>query len=117
MCVVCSSKDSFVKWWDLDTQHCFKTVVGHRSEVRTAGAAWRRRRCTGWDFNMRVALASLQRTLLFVCVCQVWGMVLLNQESRLLTGSADSELRAWDIRHMQEVRREGGRSVGSSAGR
>lgn len=32
-----SSKDSFVKWWDLDTQHCFKTVVGHRSEVRTAG--------------------------------------------------------------------------------
>lgn len=35
--VACSSKDSFVKWWDLDTQHCFKTVVGHRSEVRTAG--------------------------------------------------------------------------------
>lgn len=29
-----SSKDSFVKWWDLDTQHCFKTMVGHRSEVR-----------------------------------------------------------------------------------
>lgn len=29
-----SSKDSFVKWWDLDTQHCFKTIVGHRSEVR-----------------------------------------------------------------------------------
>lgn len=28
-----SSKDSFVKWWDLDTQHCFKTMVGHRSEV------------------------------------------------------------------------------------
>ena len=22
-----------VKWWDLDTQHCFKTVVGHRTEV------------------------------------------------------------------------------------
>jgi len=31
-----SSKDSFVKWWDLDTQHCFKTMVGHRSEVRAA---------------------------------------------------------------------------------
>lgn len=23
-----------VKWWDLDTQHCFKTMVGHRTEVR-----------------------------------------------------------------------------------
>lgn len=31
-------------------------------------------------------------------------MVLLNQESRLLTGSADSELRAWDIQYIQEVR-------------
>lgn len=37
-------------------------------------------------------------------------MVLLNQESRLLTGSADSELRAWDISYLQEVRtEEGGR--------
>lgn len=67
--LVTSSKDSFVKWWDLDTQHCFKTMVGHRSEV--------------------------------------WGMVLLNQESRLLTGSADSELRAWDINYLQEERAEG----------
>ena len=30
-----SSKDSFVKFWDLDTQHCFLTLVGHRSEVRS----------------------------------------------------------------------------------
>jgi U3 small nucleolar RNA-associated protein 12 len=22
-----------VKFWDLGTQHCFKTLVGHRSEV------------------------------------------------------------------------------------
>lgn len=29
-----SSKDTFVKLWDLDTQHCFHTIVGHRSEVR-----------------------------------------------------------------------------------
>lgn len=34
---------------------------------------------------------------------QVWGMVLLDRESRLLTGSADSELRAWDITYLQEV--------------
>lgn len=32
-------------------------------------------------------------------------MVLLNQENRLLTGSADSELRAWDIQYIEEVKR------------
>lgn len=31
-------------------------------------------------------------------------MLLLNQQTRLLTGSADSELRAWDIDFLQEVR-------------
>ena len=31
-------------------------------------------------------------------------MALLNQENRLLTGSADSELRAWDISYLEEVR-------------
>lgn len=33
-------------------------------------------------------------------------MVLLSQESRLLTGSADSELRAWDIKYLEEVRKD-----------
>lgn len=28
-----------VKWWDLDTQHCFKTMVGHRTEVRVGSWA------------------------------------------------------------------------------
>ena len=28
-----SSKDTLIKLWDLDTQHCFLTLVGHRSEV------------------------------------------------------------------------------------
>ena len=28
-----SSKDVVVKLWDLETQHCFQTIVGHRSEV------------------------------------------------------------------------------------
>lgn len=31
--VVTSSKDSFVKIWDLETQHCVQTIVGHRNEV------------------------------------------------------------------------------------
>jgi U3 small nucleolar RNA-associated protein 12 len=28
-----SAKDMLVKFWDLDTRHCFKTLVNHRSEV------------------------------------------------------------------------------------
>lgn len=28
-----SSKDTFLKLWDLSTQHCIQTVVAHRSEV------------------------------------------------------------------------------------
>jgi U3 small nucleolar RNA-associated protein 12 len=31
--LVSSSKDMLVKVWDLATQHCVQTVVGHRSEV------------------------------------------------------------------------------------
>ncbi|KAF9534814.1 WD-repeat-containing protein [Crepidotus variabilis] len=30
-----SSKDTFVKLWDLSTQHCIQTIVAHRSEVWT----------------------------------------------------------------------------------
>lgn len=33
-------------------------------------------------------------------------MVLLNEENRLLTGSADSELRAWDIDYLEEVSKQ-----------
>lgn len=32
--LITGSKDSFVKFWDLETQHCFKTLVGHRTEVK-----------------------------------------------------------------------------------
>jgi WD40 repeat protein len=28
-----SAKDTFVKFWDLSTQHCVQTIVAHRSEV------------------------------------------------------------------------------------
>ena len=33
--VLSCSKDSFVKVWDLSTQHCFKTMTGHLGEVGT----------------------------------------------------------------------------------
>lgn len=37
------SKDTLVKLWDLDTQSCVQTVVGHRGEVRRDGTwmPWR----------------------------------------------------------------------------
>ena len=65
LCFRCSSKDTFVKFWDLDTQHCFKTVVGHKTEV--------------WDF------------------------VIINNDTRLITGSGDNELRIWLIDHSPQV--------------
>ena len=30
-----SSKDTFLKLWDLSTQHCIQTIVAHRSEIWT----------------------------------------------------------------------------------
>lgn len=31
--VVTSSKDTYIKFWDLTTGHCFKTLAGHITEV------------------------------------------------------------------------------------
>ena len=31
--LISSSKDTYVKFWDLDSRHCFKTLVGHHTEV------------------------------------------------------------------------------------
>ena len=31
--LVSSSRDSLIKFWDLDIQHCFSTLAGHISEV------------------------------------------------------------------------------------
>lgn len=33
----------------------------------------------------------------------MWGLVLVSEEKRLITGASDSELRAWDISYLQEV--------------
>ena len=30
-----TAKDTFIKLWDLSTQHCLQTVVAHRSEIWT----------------------------------------------------------------------------------
>jgi U3 small nucleolar RNA-associated protein 12 len=48
-----------VKFWDLDTRHCFKTLVSHRSEVN--------------------------------------DLIILNEDTRLLTGCHDNELRVFEL--------------------
>lgn len=48
-----------MKFWDLDTQHCFKTIVNHTTAV--------------WDF------------------------VISRDDTRLITGSTDTELRFWKL--------------------
>lgn len=32
-CVISTSKDTFTKFWDIETKHCFKTLGGHQMEV------------------------------------------------------------------------------------
>ena len=48
-----------VKFWDLDTRHCFKTIVSHRSEVN--------------------------------------DLLLLNEDTRLITGCHDIELKVFEL--------------------
>lgn len=31
--LVTSCRDTFIKLWDLETNHCFRTLAGHRAEV------------------------------------------------------------------------------------
>lgn len=31
--LISCSKDGIIKFWDVDTQHCFKTLIAHRSQV------------------------------------------------------------------------------------
>jgi U3 small nucleolar RNA-associated protein 12 len=54
--VVSGSKDGFVKVWELKTQHCVQTIVGHRAEVWSlAISPCRTRLATGTnDANLRV---------------------------------------------------------------
>ncbi len=65
---VCSSKDSLVKLWDMDTQHCFHTVVSHHREV--------------WSLQLVGGGVSLE------------GVVSL---PRLVTASGDSKMRLFRL--------------------
>jgi len=53
------SKDTLLKLWDLTTQHCIETLIGHRSEI--------------------------------------WGLDVNKDETLIVTGALDQELKFWDI--------------------
>ncbi len=63
--ILSSSKDTLLKVWDITTQHCIETIVGHRSEI--------------------------------------WSMALTPDGKTLVTGSADSELKIWNIDYVTLV--------------
>lgn len=50
--LVSCSKDSYVKVWDLDTQHCSQTLTGHKGEVWSLDLDLQERRLvTGKELN------------------------------------------------------------------
>ena len=63
--LISASSDTFIKFWDLNTQHCFKTLADHRSEV--------------------------------------WSFVVLKNDTRLITGGSDSELKVWKIMFPDDI--------------
>ena len=62
--LVSSSKDTFVKFWDLTLQHCFKTLAGHVTEV--------------WDFSIfltfKVLCVSVVLKLSSQIICQTFSL-------------------------------------------
>lgn len=57
--LISASADALIKVWDLSTQHCIQTLVGHRSEV--------------------------------------WSIDVNPEQTRLVSGSADSRIRVWKV--------------------
>lgn len=57
--ILSSSKDTLIKAWDLSTQHCVETLLGHRSEV--------------------------------------WSMTMAEDQSFIITGTSDMELKVWKM--------------------
>lgn len=62
--LVSSSKDKFLRVWDIDTQHCMQIISGHHSEI--------------------------------------WSLDVDTEERYLVTGSADLELRVYNIKRSLE---------------
>lgn len=108
--LVTGSKDTDVIVWDIINECGLYRLKGHKDVITQALLLKNNLLVTSskdsfvkwWDLDTQHCFKTMvgHRS-------EVWGMVLLNQESRLLTGSADSELRAWDINYLQEEMAEG----------
>lgn len=87
-----SGKDMLVKFWDLDTRHCFKTLVNHRTEVNdlmltNAGT----RLLTGChDNELRVFELSYKEDVVGDEARATES--LLNEKKKMLKTGQDSEL-------------------------
>lgn len=113
--LISASKDTFVKFWDLETQHCFKTLVGHRTEVGMnylllnhcksfSNTKWKKSikfRTTHNSKKVLLILVSSEKRFLqlFFFWRQVWSLALIRNEQYIVTGCGDAELRVWKISH------------------
>ncbi|XP_027749929.1 WD repeat-containing protein 3 [Empidonax traillii] len=91
--LVSGSKDTEVIVWDVINESGLYRLRGHKDAV------------TQVLFLKEKNLLVTRGSFSSHCASgQVWGMALLSKEKRLITGSADSELRVWDLTYIQEVK-------------
>ena len=68
--LISSSKDGVVKLWDLLTQHCFETLVGHRGEVMSVEMVYGGSKLVTASNHHKLRVFSLsQSSEEKVCVC------------------------------------------------
>lgn len=60
--LISSSKDSFVKIWDLETQHCVQTLVGHRNEVWSIAMNPKQTRLITGSVDSKIRVWSLDKS-------------------------------------------------------
>ncbi|NXA41974.1 WDR3 protein, partial [Eudromia elegans] len=105
--LVSGSKDTDVIVWDIINESGLYRLKGHKDAVTQVLFLKRNLLVTSgkdtlvkwWDLDTQHCFKTLvgHRT-------EVWGLALVSEEKRLITGTADSELRVWDIAYIQEER-------------
>lgn len=97
--IISASKDTFVKFWDLDTEHNFKTLVGHKSEVSY--------------LIVFLIVIYISDDCIDLVLIQVWSLVLMNNDRYLITGCNDVELRVWKITFLDNKNIELASAIGT----
>uniref|UniRef100_H3CIA2 WD repeat-containing protein 3 n=1 Tax=Tetraodon nigroviridis TaxID=99883 RepID=H3CIA2_TETNG len=107
--LVTGSKDTDVIVWDIINECGLYRLRGHKDLITQALFLRDRNLLVTSSKDSFVKWWDLDTQHCFKTIVghrsevQCGGMVLLDQDNRLLTGSADSELRAWDITYLQEI--------------